>query len=316
MQPNWERLKAQLAGASAKDGSRPAEPDVAGQRGASPSAKDDGPAPLTDLLAVDCEMVGVGPDGERSALARVVVVNAAGRKVYDALVRPRERVTDYRTFVTGLVARDLSGAAARDFFEVQKEVAELTRGRTLVGHALHNDLAALMLTHPKHLVRDTSQYAPLRTVASARAGKPGKSRPRALRKLAAEVLGMEIQSGAHDPAEDAIASLRLYQRYQKEWERALRAGPERRAAMIKGARVKKRSKQPLRSGARAAGSGRGRERGTSGREPRPGARPKASAAHGSALDDGGHAARVQAALPAPRPVSRAGTKLSRPAFLH
>jgi hypothetical protein len=30
--------------------------------------------------------------------------------------------------------------AAKEFWAVQKEVAELIKGRVLVGHALHNDL--------------------------------------------------------------------------------------------------------------------------------------------------------------------------------
>lgn len=41
------------------------------------------------------------------------------------------------------------------------EVAEILRGRVLVGHALKNDLDVLLLKHPKSQIRDTSKYARL-----------------------------------------------------------------------------------------------------------------------------------------------------------
>lgn len=95
---------------------------------------------VTQVLAMDCEMVGVGHSSSRSVLARVCLVNSHGHVVYDKYVRPIEEVTDYRTHVSGVRARDLSHARAEDFWEVQKEVAALLKGRILVGHALHNDL--------------------------------------------------------------------------------------------------------------------------------------------------------------------------------
>lgn len=38
----------------------------------------------------------------------------------------------------------LTSCAAKDFNTVQRKVAELLKGRNLVGHALHNDLKASM----------------------------------------------------------------------------------------------------------------------------------------------------------------------------
>lgn len=59
------------------------------------------------FLAIDCEMVGVGPEGSESTLARVSIVNYHGTTVMDKFVRPRERVTDYRTWVSGVREEDL-----------------------------------------------------------------------------------------------------------------------------------------------------------------------------------------------------------------
>jgi RNA exonuclease 4 len=45
---------------------------------------------------MDCEMVGVGPEGSKSIIARVCVVNNDGNVLLDTHVRPKEKVTDYR----------------------------------------------------------------------------------------------------------------------------------------------------------------------------------------------------------------------------
>jgi len=56
---------------------------------------------------MDCEMVGVGDDGKESILARVSMVNQYGCCIYDTFVKPTERVTDYRTKVSGVRRADL-----------------------------------------------------------------------------------------------------------------------------------------------------------------------------------------------------------------
>lgn len=119
-------------------------------------------------LALDCEMVGTGLEGKQSVLARVSIVNWHCQTILDLFVAPQEKVTDYRTHVSGITPQLLKGAPS--FKEVQHKVAELLKDRIVVGHALKNDFNALMLTHPASLCRDTSLYAPLRT-PKGRAGK-------------------------------------------------------------------------------------------------------------------------------------------------
>lgn len=176
-------------------------------------------APLSSVasrLALDCEMVGVGSSGSRSALARVVVVDFDERLVYSAFVKPPEQVTDWRTEVSGVAAGDMRHALP--LARVQAEVAALLRDRTVIGHALANDFKALMLSHPKGLVRDTASYPPYRRQLGV------GTRPRRLKALASELLGWEIQGATHDPAEDAVAALRLYKLKASEWERGIASG--------------------------------------------------------------------------------------------
>ena len=73
-------------------------------------------------------------------------------------MKPKERVTDFRTKYSGIRPRDLKKGKlfcpynwyeiqstcpaylAVEFSEIQKEVAEMSKGRILVGHAIHHDL--------------------------------------------------------------------------------------------------------------------------------------------------------------------------------
>jgi hypothetical protein len=63
---------------------------------------------VTNIIGMDCEMVGVGEDGKDSILARVSIVNHFGHCIYDKFVKPTEKVTDYRTHVSGVRPADLN----------------------------------------------------------------------------------------------------------------------------------------------------------------------------------------------------------------
>ncbi|KAI5889847.1 ribonuclease H-like protein [Schizophyllum commune H4-8] len=170
-------------------------------------------------LAMDCEMVGVGPEGTESSLARVSLVNFHGAVLLDVFVRQRERVTDYRTHVSGVRERDMIGA--RPFEEVQKQVAALLADKILVGHAVHNDLQALLLSHPRAQTRDTQFFAgKLRLVRSSRV---------ALRALVQQELGMAIQAGEHSSVTDARATMAVFRIHRRAWEAWAAAQARKRA---------------------------------------------------------------------------------------
>lgn len=168
-------------------------------------------------VAIDCEMVGVGPNPDKeSALARVSAVNFNGDQVYDSYVRPKEEVTDWRTHVSGIQPKHMVNA--RSFEKVQKDIAELLDGRVLVGHAIRNDLQALLLSHPKRDIRDTAKHQPFRRYA-------GGGTPK-LKVLASAILGISIQSGEHSSVEDARACMLIFRRekdcFEKEHSKAWR----------------------------------------------------------------------------------------------
>ncbi|KAK5658222.1 hypothetical protein OQA88_2197 [Cercophora sp. LCS_1] len=160
-----------------------------------------GPPP-GKYLALDCEMVGVGPDGRRSVLARVSIVDFHGRQVYDSYVKPTERVTDWRTHVSGISPKHMH--EARNFDEVQETVRELVRGKVLVGHDLRHDLEVLEMEHPIKNVRDTARFGGFK--------KYGHGPVPSLKVLCKEVLGVEIQNGSHCSVVDARAAVLLFRR--------------------------------------------------------------------------------------------------------
>ncbi|KAF2631171.1 hypothetical protein BU25DRAFT_407707 [Macroventuria anomochaeta] len=170
-------------------------------------------------VALDCEMVGVGPEPNRdSALARVSLVNYHGHQVYDSYVQmpPKVEVTDYRTAVSGIEPKHLRKDVARTFEEVRSDLKILLGGRILVGHAVKNDLDVLILKHDKRLIRDTSKFSKFRQLATKAGWTPG------LKMLTQKLLGVEIQTGAHSSVEDARATMALFRLEKDEFEKEIR----------------------------------------------------------------------------------------------
>jgi Exonuclease. len=111
-------------------------------------------------VALDCEMVGIGIDGKQSALARVSITGWDNEILLDTFVQVPDRVTDFRTHVSGVRAKDIkfTNENAMELHACRKKVAEIIKNKILIGHSLKNDFAALMLDHPKLQIRDTARY--------------------------------------------------------------------------------------------------------------------------------------------------------------
>lgn len=161
-------------------------------------------------VAMDCEFVGVGPEGKEHALARISITNYYGHIILDEFVRPKEKVVDWRTHISGIKPEHMKQAIS--FKDAQKKCAEIIKGRILIGHALKHDLDALLLSHPKSMIRDTARHLPFRK-------KYAKGKSPSLKKLTKEVLKVQIQSGEHSSVEDARATMLLYKSDKSEFEK-------------------------------------------------------------------------------------------------
>lgn len=87
----------------------------------------------TTVVALDCEMVGTGPGGRCSELARCSILDYHGNVLYDKYVRPCQPVTNYRTRWSGIRRHHLHNATP--FAQAREEVR----------HASLQPLDALMI---------------------------------------------------------------------------------------------------------------------------------------------------------------------------
>lgn len=170
------------------------------------------PVDHTKVLGLDCEMVDVqGARRKReSCLARVAIVNYKGKVLLDTFCAPKAKVLDYKTQWSGVREENLVDAP--HFKSVQMQVLKILKGRVIVGHALHNDFRVLQVYKGKKDRRDTSHYTPFL--------KNG-NRKMSLRELAKQELDWDIQWGEHSPITDAKASLEVYKKHCKQWEKQL-----------------------------------------------------------------------------------------------
>ena len=168
-------------------------------------------------IALDCEMVGIGTDGKKSALARVSIVDWKLEVLLDTFVQVPMRVTDFRTHVSGVEPKHIKNNNAMPVSECRDKVSKILKGKILVGHALTNDFKALMTSHPKEMIRDTAKYRPFQRYGN------GKWRARKLRDLVKENLKDQenFQQGEHDSVQDARCSMELFQVVFSQWEKEI-----------------------------------------------------------------------------------------------
>ncbi|KAH9487015.1 RNA exonuclease 4 [Psilocybe cubensis] len=200
-------------------------------------------APSIDrFIAISCTVVGVGPGGTTSLLARLAIVDYRGATIFDTYVTPTTTVTDYRTQQTGITHEHLNSAEAMSFADIQRHCSQFFRGKILVGHSLWNDLAGeaesnhltlvevraltfffdpstvLGLPHRAIDTRDVGLYMPFRNALRSPSQTIG------LQTLMWQLMSRRCQEGQINPVENARAALDLYRSDADAWEAAIGRG--------------------------------------------------------------------------------------------
>lgn len=165
----------------------------------------------SQYVGLDCEMVeGVSVE---HMLARVSIVDFEGRVLYDAYVKPREEVKDFRTHITG-ITKEILKRRGESFKIVRDKVVELLKDKIVVGHAVHHDFEALDIPQPSAgCLRDTCVFPALRP--------PNRKQTPSLRLLAEYWLDKTVQAGSHSSIEDARTAMFLFKRFREDWEASL-----------------------------------------------------------------------------------------------
>ncbi|CAJ1934316.1 unnamed protein product [Cylindrotheca closterium] len=179
------------------------------------------------LIAFDAEFVSVQEEEAaltdsgskvilretRHAIARISVIDCKSRgTILDDHVLPRERVEDYLTRFSGIVAEDLDPTKSpHNLISTRCAYLKLRylmeQGCIFLGHGLRKDFANVNLVVPPNQVIDTVEIF----------HQPGR-RYISLRFLVNYVLKRDMQQDVHDSVEDALAAFELYE-IALEWKK-------------------------------------------------------------------------------------------------
>ncbi|KDQ12782.1 hypothetical protein BOTBODRAFT_112533, partial [Botryobasidium botryosum FD-172 SS1] len=169
-------------------------------------------------VSLSCQSVGIGSGGTIPMLARATVVDYRGTILLDCLVQPTQPVVSYRTTTTGFKAEHFLEDRMVPFHTVQASVAELIRGKVVVGYSLWTDFSVLGISHPALDTRDLAVYLPFRTALHTPNQIIG------LQTLIWQLMRRHIRSGYINPVEDSRAAIDLFRSHEEEWEGQVSAG--------------------------------------------------------------------------------------------
>lgn len=100
--------------------------------------------PSSPMFAIDCEMCRTVTG--QLELTRITVVNENLEMIYDTLVKPFNKITDYLTRFSGITKQMLDPVTVR-LSDVQKKIQEiLPPDAILIGQSLNCDLHAMQVS--------------------------------------------------------------------------------------------------------------------------------------------------------------------------
>ena len=164
---------------------------------------------LPPVIAIDCEMCEtqdpVSGNKNHKALCRISIVDAETKApLLDTLVKPAWPIIDYRTWINGIKAEDLENVQFTVRHAQAFMMALCSEETVIVGHAVHNDLAAMNMEH--HCVVDS---------AFLFKSKGSETASVSLKDLSINVLKRAMPT-VHDSVNDARVALLCLEHYREK----------------------------------------------------------------------------------------------------
>ena len=175
------------------------------------------------VLSVDVECVATGRGHNDRGVCRVAVVDETERVLFNEYVKPEGRIVSYLTPITGVREGDLDNAKSLETVLAQV-YALLSPDVTLVGQRIEGDIAWLQLKEGVHY----KNVIDLAEVFAAYNPRYKNTSYFSLQHEANTLLGGAalIDASPHNPANDAIASIRLYKKYCVESQHLLESAKQ------------------------------------------------------------------------------------------
>ena len=154
---------------------------------------------------IDIETTGLSPAGEK--ITEIAIILHDGKKVvgeFESLVNPEKKIPYRITQMTGITNQMV--ADAPKFFEIAKQVIELTDGKVIVGHNVNFDYG--FLRHEFKSLGYEFRSKTMDTVKLSRKLIPGR-KSYSLGKLCQDI-GINNHA-RHRAAGDALATTRLFE---------------------------------------------------------------------------------------------------------
>lgn len=175
---------------------------------------------LTVFFSIDVECAATGPQHDARSPVRVALVDAAEKVLYSSFVKPKDKVFNFLTPLTGVQEQDVKEAPILEDVcaEIKKILRSQKRLPVLVGAAIHHDVEWLFLKKGE----DYDHIIDLAEMFKAWNPRYGQYNKFSLAHLSQQLLGVAI-SEQHSPEVDAQLSVRLYNRYKDDEAECKRA---------------------------------------------------------------------------------------------
>lgn len=134
-------------------------------------------------------------------ITKVTIVDEQGEILFDTFVKPKLNISDIT---------DLDIKTGDEFIKVRQTIIKMISCRLLIGHNLYECLDLFKIQHPYYLLRDTTYFCNNCTNITHVHDT--------LKTIAKEFVFIDIDENNHNTTENAITAMKIYKKYQREWE--------------------------------------------------------------------------------------------------